>query len=355
MIGCGSPPGTSTRCDPHRPGRGAPPASRGRRPGPSGDQGTRGPTPADGAPLAGLRSRLRGRQPVERRRDPEPGRDRDVEVGFPGMPGFGDPVAAEARASARPAAAYACGRSTSPTAARSTTPTTSTSPTGWPEKTRTAAQPWLGHPTAPWSATGTSRQGRGRLRHPGFATSTHVTPPERAAFQRFLDSGYVDLVRPHVSGPDGFTYWDYYRQRFERNRGMLGIDFLLGSPGLAERVSHAFVDREERGGEGHLRPRARWWSTSTDRRGGAAPTAGPRAPALPWRSELARPSGRRTTNRPPRWWPSASRSRSPSSSSRSALSSRCRRRSSTSRRHGLPRRRLAGPATKTLRVGVLRR
>ena len=53
-----------------------------------------------------------------------------------------------------------------------------------------------------------------------FAKSTHVTPPERAAFQAFLDDGYVDVVRPHVAGPDGYTYWDYYRQRFERNRGM---------------------------------------------------------------------------------------------------------------------------------------
>jgi len=76
-----------------------------------------------------------------------------------------------------------------------------------------------------------------------------VTPRERAAFQAFLDDGYVDVVRPHVSGPDGFTYWDYYRQRFERNRGMT-IDFVLASPSLAGRVTHAFVDREARAGAG---------------------------------------------------------------------------------------------------------
>jgi exodeoxyribonuclease-3 len=82
-----------------------------------------------------------------------------------------------------------------------------------------------------------------------FATSTHVTPRERAAFQGFLADGYVDVVRPHASGPEAFTYWDYYRQRFERNRGMT-IDFVLGSPTLAARVTHAFVDREERAGQG---------------------------------------------------------------------------------------------------------
>ncbi len=42
-----------------------------------------------------------------------------------------------------------------------------------------------------------------------------------------------------------YTYWDYYRQRFERNRG-LRIDFVLGSPSLAARVTGAFVDRDER-------------------------------------------------------------------------------------------------------------
>ncbi|WP_240181909.1 endonuclease/exonuclease/phosphatase family protein [Nocardioides sp. 616] len=46
-----------------------------------------------------------------------------------------------------------------------------------------------------------------------------------------------------------FRYWDYYRQRFERNRG-LRIDFILGSPSLAARVSNAFIDREERAGTG---------------------------------------------------------------------------------------------------------
>lgn len=45
----------------------------------------------------------------------------------------------------------------------------------------------------------------------------------------------------------GFSkrYFDYYRQRFERDRG-LKIDFVLGSAPLAERVTGAFIDREER-------------------------------------------------------------------------------------------------------------
>ena len=82
-----------------------------------------------------------------------------------------------------------------------------------------------------------------------FAKSTHVTPAERAAFQAVVEAGYDDVVRPHQPDPETYTYWDYYRQRFERNRGMR-IDFVLGSPALAARVSGARVDRDERAGKG---------------------------------------------------------------------------------------------------------
>ncbi len=75
-----------------------------------------------------------------------------------------------------------------------------------------------------------------------------MSAPERAAFQAVVEAGFADLVRPHAPGPDVYTYWDYYRQRFERNRGMR-IDFVLGSPLLAARVSGACIDREERAGK----------------------------------------------------------------------------------------------------------
>nr|MBA2464415.1 exodeoxyribonuclease III [Nocardioidaceae bacterium] len=82
-----------------------------------------------------------------------------------------------------------------------------------------------------------------------FAKSTHVSAPERAAFQAVLDAGYVDVARVHTPGPEVYTYWDYYRQRFERNRGMR-LDFVLGSPAIADRVSGARIDRDERAGTG---------------------------------------------------------------------------------------------------------
>jgi exodeoxyribonuclease-3 len=119
----------------------------------------------------------------------------------------------------------------------------------WLARLREASRGWLGQDTALVGDWNIAPQDEDVFDITRFATSTHVTPRERAAFQAILDEGYVDVVRPHTSGPEAFTYWDYYRQRFERNRGMT-IDFVLASPSLAARVTHAFVDREERAGQG---------------------------------------------------------------------------------------------------------
>lgn len=81
-----------------------------------------------------------------------------------------------------------------------------------------------------------------------FAGSTHVTPSERQAFQSIVDSGFTDLVRPYTPGPGVYTYWDYKQLSFPKRRGMR-IDFALGSPALAARVTGAHIDREERKGK----------------------------------------------------------------------------------------------------------
>ncbi len=61
-------------------------------------------------------------------------------------------------------------------------------------------------------------------------------------------------VRP----PVGFSFqvrdtpcasWDYTQLRFPRREGMR-IDFVLGTPQLAGRVTGALIDREERKGKG---------------------------------------------------------------------------------------------------------
>jgi exodeoxyribonuclease-3 len=78
---------------------------------------------------------------------------------------------------------------------------------------------------------------------------THVSPAERAAFHAFEDSGFTDVARPHTPGPGVYTYWDYKQLSFPKRMGMR-IDFVLASPALAERVSGASIDREERKGKG---------------------------------------------------------------------------------------------------------
>jgi exodeoxyribonuclease-3 len=79
-----------------------------------------------------------------------------------------------------------------------------------------------------------------------FGSTTHTSPPERAAFAEFETVGLTDVVREWV--PDGFTYWDYQQLRFPRNEG-LRIDFILGSRPFAGLVTGASIHRNERKGD----------------------------------------------------------------------------------------------------------
>lgn len=81
-----------------------------------------------------------------------------------------------------------------------------------------------------------------------FEGATHVSAPERAAFDAFADADFADVVRPFTPGPGVYTYWDYTQLRFPKRQGMR-IDFILGSPALAERVTHAEIVRDERKGK----------------------------------------------------------------------------------------------------------
>ena len=76
--------------------------------------------------------------------------------------------------------------------------------------------------------------------------STHISPAEREAFATLESAGLADVVRPLV--PEGYTFWDYKQLRFPRNEGMR-IDFILGSPGFADQVVDARIEREQRKGD----------------------------------------------------------------------------------------------------------
>ena len=80
-----------------------------------------------------------------------------------------------------------------------------------------------------------------------FVGATHVSEPERQAFEAFEQIGLTDVVRPRI--PEGYTYWDYQQLRFPKNEGMR-IDFILGNEAFEELVSGASIHRDERKGDG---------------------------------------------------------------------------------------------------------
>ena len=150
--------------------------------------------------------------------------------------------------SARRAAGCGSGACTCPTAAPSRTRTTPTSWNGLPRLRNTAAG-WLADdPAAPialvgdwniaptdddvWDVEFFQRQ------HPRHRTRARGVPRHRG--RRF-----ADVVRPFTPAPGTYTYWDYTQLRFPKRQGMR-IDFILGSPALAARVTHAEIVRDER-------------------------------------------------------------------------------------------------------------
>src|SRR4051794_9584393 len=172
----------------------------------------------------------------------------DVQVGFEGMPGWGDPVTAESRAIAATCGGVRVWSLYVPNGRKVDDPHYLYK-LEWLAALRAAATGWVRGDTALVGDWNIAPLDEDVFDMRQFATSTHVTPRERAAFQAFLADGYADVVRPRAPGPEVYTYWDYYRQRYERNRG-LRIDFVLASPSLADRVTDAFIDREERAGKG---------------------------------------------------------------------------------------------------------
>ncbi len=165
----------------------------------------------------------------------------DVQVGFESMPHFGEPAAAESRALGATCGGVRVWSLYVPNGRKPDDPHYHYK-LEWLAALRTQARGWLETPTALVGDWNIAPRDEDVFDIKQFRTSTHVTPPERAAFEAFLDDGYVEVTREHAPG---FTYWDYYRQRFERDRG-LKIDFALASPSLAARVTGAFIDRDER-------------------------------------------------------------------------------------------------------------
>ncbi|WP_445513590.1 exodeoxyribonuclease III [Stenotrophomonas sp. 3(2025)] len=69
-----------------------------------------------------------------------------------------------------------------------------------------------------------------------------MQPEVRDAFQRLLAQGWTDALRTVHGEQRIYTFWDYFRQHAERDRG-LRIDHLLLNPVLAKGLQDAGVDR----------------------------------------------------------------------------------------------------------------
>ena len=80
------------------------------------------------------------------------------------------------------------------------------------------------------------------------AAGTHVSPPERQAFDRLLALRLTDAYRLRHSEPGRYTWWDYRSGNFHKNIGMR-IDHLLISDPLVPRVVWTEIDREARKGK----------------------------------------------------------------------------------------------------------
>jgi len=72
-----------------------------------------------------------------------------------------------------------------------------------------------------------------------------LQPQSRAAYERLLAQGWVDATRRLHPNERIYTFW-VNASAYQRNAGFR-MDFLLLSPGLADRLVHAAVDTGQRG------------------------------------------------------------------------------------------------------------
>jgi exodeoxyribonuclease III len=75
-----------------------------------------------------------------------------------------------------------------------------------------------------------------------------LQPESREAYAHILAQGWVDAIRTLHPNEPMYTFWDYKRQRWERDAG-LRLDHILLSPSLIDRLHAASVDRGARGEE----------------------------------------------------------------------------------------------------------
>ena len=84
-----------------------------------------------------------------------------------------------------------------------------------------------------------------------------LQPQSRECFARLLGQGWTDAIRQLYPDESVYTFWDYFRQHWQKNSG-LRIDHLLLNPDLAPYLRAAGVDAWVRN-EAHASDHAPTW------------------------------------------------------------------------------------------------
>jgi exodeoxyribonuclease-3 len=101
-----------------------------------------------------------------------------------------------------------------------------------------------------------------------WKTNALLQPKARACFRRLVEQGWTDAIRSLHPAGRVYTFWDYKRDRWNRDAG-LRLDHLLLSAVAAGRLVEAGVDREVRGQEGASDHAPAWVVLRPDAGGGA--------------------------------------------------------------------------------------
>ncbi|HEX6916181.1 MAG TPA: exodeoxyribonuclease III, partial [Chitinophagaceae bacterium] len=73
-------------------------------------------------------------------------------------------------------------------------------------------------------------------------------PESREAFHKLVAQGWTDAIRKIYPDETIYTFWDYFRNAYQRNAG-LRIDHFLLSPSITPKLKAAGVDHHVRGWE----------------------------------------------------------------------------------------------------------
>jgi exodeoxyribonuclease-3 len=73
-------------------------------------------------------------------------------------------------------------------------------------------------------------------------------PESKAAYKKLVAQGWTDAVRTLYPTQSIYTFWDYFRNAYNRDAG-IRIDHFLISPVIAKKLKAAGVDKEVRGWE----------------------------------------------------------------------------------------------------------